>query len=337
MRALVTGATGFIGGHLVAALAAEGPGTRALVRPGTDATSLETLGVEVVRGDLADAPAICRAVAGCDVVYHLAGLTSTKPAGRRAYDAVNVMGTRNVARAALDAGVGRLVYGSSIGTFGAAFGRRPVNEMTPPRPDSVYRASKLAGEREVTAAARNGLPSVIARIGSTMGPGARHWLGLFGAVAERRVRRIGAGTNRIQPVHVTDVIAGLRRCGTVPGIEGGLFLLPGPEPITVGEFLERIAAAVGTTLPPRRLPGAPFRAWYRLGQLVVQRTGRAIPWGHRHKLFFADEWFDFSRTRSRLGYAPRISVVESIGQTAEWLRAEGLLPSASPIRARAVA
>jgi len=322
----VTGGTGFIGGHLITALVADGCTIRALVRQGTDAAPLVSRGVEVVQGDLADATALRLAATGCDVVYHLAGLTSTKHAPRNAYDVANVLGTRNVARAALDAGVGRLVYGSSIGTFGAAFGRRPVHEATPPRPDSTYRVSKFGGEREVTAAARDGLPAVIARIGSTMGPGGRHWLGLFRAVAEGRVRRIGAVRNRIQPVHVHDLIDGLRRCGAIPGIEGGLFLLPGPDPVTVGDFLERIAAAVGTRLPPGRLPGLPFRAWYRLGQQAILRTGRELPWGHRHKMFVADEWFDFSQTRSQLGYAPRITPVESIHQTAAWLRAEGLLP-----------
>ncbi|MFN2383425.1 MAG: NAD-dependent epimerase/dehydratase family protein [Gemmatimonadota bacterium] len=325
----MTGATGFIGGHLVRRLIEEGGGVRALVRPATAAAHLEALGVEVVRGDLADSAALRRAATGCDVVYHLAGVTSTKRPGRHALETANVAGTRNVARAALAAGVGRLVYGSSIGTFGAAFARSPVNETTPARPDSTYRVSKLRGEHAVTAAARDGLPAVVARIGSTMGPGARHWRGLFRAVAERRVRRIGALTNRIQPVHVADVIDGLRRCGTVPRIEGGLFLLVGPEPIRVGELLERIAAAVGTTLPAGRLPGAPFRAWYRLGQWAVQRTGREIPWGHRHKLFMGDEAVDFAGTRDRLGYAPRVTVVESIRQTAEWLRAEGLLPPVS--------
>jgi len=118
MKVLVTGATGFVGGHLAETLVGAGYEVKVLARPSSDMSLLKKLNVEIVQGDITDVAAVERAVSGCRHVYHLAAKTSHGRLSRKQYDMVNVKGTDNVARAAMKANVERLVYCSSGGIYG---------------------------------------------------------------------------------------------------------------------------------------------------------------------------------------------------------------------------
>ncbi|MEM6288747.1 MAG: NAD-dependent epimerase/dehydratase family protein, partial [Bacteroidota bacterium] len=136
MRVALTGAAGFIGGHLAGALAERGHGVRAVIRPGHDDVPLLRLGAEVSCADVRDADALATAFAGCDAVVHLAALTTRRRAAPADYEAVNVGGTRAVAGAASRVGAAHLVLGSTVGVYGrAASGEAP-------RPNTPYRRSK---------------------------------------------------------------------------------------------------------------------------------------------------------------------------------------------------
>ena len=176
MRALVTGASGFVGSAVVRELLREGVAVRALVRTTSPWLNLEGLAVEAAYGDLDDLDSLRRAVRGCDVVYHLAALYSTRAEDAARLYQVNVEGTRRLLQAAQEAGVGRFVHTSTIGTIGRPPGGRPATEEWPftgGAAASPYARSKAEGERLALAAAGEGFPVVVVNPCAPVGPGDR--------------------------------------------------------------------------------------------------------------------------------------------------------------------
>jgi len=169
----VTGAAGFVGCHVVRALLARGEIVRALVRPTSDLRNLDGLPVELVQGDLLDVSSVLGAMAGCDVVYHVAAFYSTRPEDARQMYLVNVQGTKLVCHAARRAGVRRLIHTSTIGTIG-----RPANGSLPDEETefnlwetaSHYARSKFLGELVALNMAAAGLPVVVVHPCAPVGP-----------------------------------------------------------------------------------------------------------------------------------------------------------------------
>ena len=173
MKALVTGASGFIGGSVVRELTRAGIQVREFVRRQSTLTTDEHRG-EPVRGDVRDLESVRRAVRGCDAVFHVAALyTFWSRESKHVYD-VNVQGTRNVLRAALEAGVKRVVYTSSVATIGAPAPGEVSNEESYPKPQALvghYKRSKYLAEQEAVALHREGLPVVIVNPSAPVGWG----------------------------------------------------------------------------------------------------------------------------------------------------------------------
>lgn len=323
MRALVTGATGFIGSHLAERLVEDGFAVTALARPVTDTSALESLGVEIVRGDLLDRTVMDKAARGCEQLYHLAVPRARTGLSKRAYYDVNVGGTRNVARAALAAGVRRVVYAGSAVPSGTN-SSVPIHERSKSDPDSAHRATKLAAERAIASFhAIAKLPVVTARLPRVLGPRCLAWVGLFQAIAAMRFRLIGSGMNWIHVAPVSDVVDGLRRCAETAHIDGESYVIAGREPVPVRDLMAMIAEELNVEVCPVRLPAAPFRAFRAFGAFMYQHFGLELPRSHRYEIFFADRRFDISKARDQLGYDPRVSVRECIQQTADWYREKG--------------
>ena len=136
MKVLVTGATGFVGSHLAEALIRDGYEVRALVRPTSSLARLKNLNIEIVNGDIRDFDAVTKAVKDCRQVYHLAAERAASRLSKNQYHSANVTGTENVARAALNAVVDRLIYAGGTGIYGI-IGNPPVNEETAPNPNRL--------------------------------------------------------------------------------------------------------------------------------------------------------------------------------------------------------
>ena len=174
MRALVTGATGFVGSAVARALAAAGWQIRVLVRHGSDRRNLQRLAVEVAVGDLTDVASLDCAVADCQALFHVAAdyrLGALKPA--QLYQ-TNVEGTGNILSAARRAGVARVVYTSSVATIGLPADGSPGNEATPAAlADMVghYKRSKYLAEQLVLDSAQTGVAAVIVNPSTPIGPG----------------------------------------------------------------------------------------------------------------------------------------------------------------------
>lgn len=164
MRALVTGATGFVGSAVVRELLADGVEVRALVRARSPLVNLEGLEVERVQGDLDDLASLRRALLGCDVVYHVAAFYSNRPEDAARLYQVNVEGTARLLVAARASGVSRFVHTSTIGTIGRPTGGGPATEdcgWPDLKSASHYARSKVQAEENALAAARDGFPVVV--------------------------------------------------------------------------------------------------------------------------------------------------------------------------------
>lgn len=328
MRFLVTGATGFIGRHLVERLIAAGEQVKALVRPAADATWLDAHGVEVIRGDIADADAVQRAAKNCGVLFHLAARTeSVGLLSRDDVRVANIQGTENVARAALCADVERLVFSSSVAVYGRIAKNRLIDETSETNPDSPYGESKVRGEQIVLAARKqSGLPVVVARIATVWGPGTTSWLGLFRSIASGRFRLIGNGMNHHHIADVSDIVEGLLLCGSKQGIEGRTYTLAGDESVPLRGLVEMIGEEVGVGRFPAPLPATPLYVYRSLDRLVVALTGHKLPRADRLAMFLGDRTFDISRAKQQLEYNPKVKTKDTIHRMAEWFRAQGHLP-----------
>jgi len=325
MNVLVTGATGFIGSHLVDRLLETGAHVRALVRPAADASRLNGLGVEVVRGDVSRVNDVERAVAGRELVYHLAKAPSGSPWS--ILERVNVTGAANVVRSAARAGVARVVHCSSTAVYGHCPGAALlVSEHTMEEPDTPYAWSKALGEK--AAQSHIGRVSlVIARITSVLGPRCFRWLSVFRSVASRRFRLIGRGDGRHHLADVSDVVGGLLLCANSPAADGRTYIIAGNEAITLRNLVQLITEELNVCGPSARaLPSVPFRGYLRLNQVAWEVAGTSLPRAGSIAFLLSDRVLDISRARQELGFEPRVDLRGTIQRTAGWYRTEGYLP-----------
>ena len=325
MRTLITGATGFIGSHLAATLAKSGRTVVALARPGSDTRQLKVAGAEIVTGDVSDAGSLARAVKGCVHVFHLAAARPANTRRASSYRTSNVDGTLALTRAALAAGATRIVFTSSVGVFGFS-DRRDVDEQTPARPDTPYRASKLAAERALLDLhRRERAPIVIARLSSVVGPGAKNWLPFCRAVVGPGFRLIGTGANRLQLGDVSDVVDGLRRCCETPDVEGEVFIISGADTMTIAEYVSVIQKAVAREAAVPRLPAAPFRALRRCASLCFRLGRMEVSRARRYDVFLEDVQFNIAKARRALNYHPCVPTSEAARRMVGWYLQQGLL------------
>jgi len=310
MRALVTGAGGFIGGHVVAALTASGAEVRAFDhRPPIAGVPAE---VEFVCGDVLDPDAVRRAVTGCDTVFHLAAVYSYARGDAALMRAVNVRGTRTVLDAALRGKHRRVVHTSSCATCGPARGR-PATERDLPEPRELavpYRRTKLEGERLALEAARGGAEVIVVNPTVPVGRGDLRPTPTGKMVADVAHGRARAYLARsaLNVVAVEDVALG-HLLALERGRSGERYLLGG-ENMTVREVFAVIARAAGLSAP--RWP-VPWTAAYGVARLA---DAALRPVGREPQLLVLDEVrtgrrphvFDDAKARTELGYVSRPAV-----------------------------
>ncbi len=325
MRALVTGATGFVGSHVVEALAARGDAVSVLARSAARAAPLERLGVTVALGTLDDAPSLAAAVRGADVVFHLAGLTAA--ASPADYQRVNAEGTRRLVEAARTARPAppRFVYVSTQAVLGPSAPGARVAEDAPCRPVTAYGRSKLAGEDAVRAAP--GVAWTIVRPSSVYGPRDREFLAMFRLARLGVAPVFGRGAQQLSLVCAPDLAEAIVRAGTTPAAAGRVYHAAHPETVTARELALAIGRAVGRrplVVPVPTAVAAPLVA--AIGALAAAR-GRPSTL-NRDKLaeFLAPSWLlDVGAAERDLGWRAALDVAEGTRRTAAWYRREGWL------------
>ncbi|HUR35526.1 MAG TPA: NAD-dependent epimerase/dehydratase family protein [Vicinamibacterales bacterium] len=324
MADLVTGATGFTGGHLARALVARGHRVRALVRDRKRAADLEAAGIEVVEGDLRDVAALDRAVAGVERVYHIAAMYREAGLPAETYRAVNALAVRDIVEAAARARVRRVVHCSTVGVHGDVE-HPPANEEAPLKPGDVYQETKLEGERLARQAGeRLGIEVTIARPTGIYGPGDRRLLKMFRGVARRRFPLLGDGNIYYHLTYIDDLCEGFRLCAEAPAGAGRTYILAGGEVTTLNELLRIVADVAGVQPPTLHLPVWPFWVAGAACEAVCAPLGLEPPLYRRRVDFYTkSRAFDISRARADLGYDPQVGLREGIRRTLDWYRAHG--------------
>ncbi len=309
MRTLVTGGSGYLGETVVRKLRARGDSVRVFDLVDNEDRATD---VEFVRGDIRDRGAVERALDGVNVVHHdVAQVPLAKD--REQFSSVNVEGTRVLLAAALRARVEKVLLVSSSAIYGVP-PRNPVDLDVQPNPREAYGAAKLAGERIAEEYGRRGLDISIVRPRTVLGHGR---LGIFQILFEwvrrgRPIYTLGDGSNRYQFVHADDLAEVCLRADRMPGPR--IFLGGTDRFGTMRELLDGLVAHAKTGSPVRALPFGPTR----LAMAATSRLGLS-PLGDYHTLMYGREmFFDVSRTKEILGWAPRYSNAEMIAESYDW-------------------
>jgi len=329
MTVLVTGATGCIGSHLVERLAARGDHVRALVRRSSDCSQLAELGVELAHGDMLDAESLRVATKGIDTVYHGAAVVGDWGIPGE-FDAVDGLGTAQLADAAVHNGVSRFVHLSSIAVYGLfrIRGRRvaedfPVNPR-PARWDDYGRA-KISGEEALRRHEQQGrIALTVLRPSMVYGPRDRAVLPRLARLLPKRQQiQVGSGRNLAHLIFADDVAAAAELAGSVDAAVGRTYNLDGPLDATQREMLDGFAELLGEPPPRVRLPLA---VAYSLAMLCegwgrLRRYSEAPPLTRMMVSAcggYAD--YDITRARDELGWTPKVSFSEGLERTRRWLR-----------------
>ncbi len=330
MKVLVTGATGFTGGHLARTLAGRGHEVRALVRPRSrarfDQSPLAAAGVRAVEGDLGDRASVTRAAEGVEVVYHIAATYREAGQPDSAYRAINVDGTRNLLEAARAGGARRLVHCSTGGVHGH-IAHAPANEDAPFNPGDIYQDTKLEAEQLARRFGQEaGFDVVVARPIGIYGPGDTRFLKMFRGLARGTFPMLGSGRAFYHLTYIDDLVEGFILCGTVPAAAGRTYILAGPRYTTLEELVALVARELGVEPPRIHWPVWPFWTAGLLCELVCVPLRIEPPLYRRRVDFYTkSRAFDTTRARTELGFAPRVDLAEGIHRTAEWYRREHLL------------
>ncbi|HWW29209.1 MAG TPA: hopanoid-associated sugar epimerase [Steroidobacteraceae bacterium] len=327
MKALVTGATGFVGAAVVRALLAAHWQVRALVRRGSVRSNLRSLDVEAVEGDLTDFDSLVRAAQGCAGLFHAAADYRLGARDPSQLYRNNVDGTRNMLTAARRAGVQRIVYTSSVATIGIPPDGAPGDERTPVALENMighYKRSKYLAEEVVREAAREAASVVIVSPSTPVGPGdvkpTPTGQLVLDAAAGRMPAYVDTGLN---VVHVDDVAAG-HLLAYERGEAGERYILGGQD-MTLREILEVIAALVGRQPPRVRLPYGVVLPIAYLAEGYAKlsgRSGRITLEGvrmSRKRMFFSS-----AKAVRELGYRWR-PPAEAFEDAIRWFRERGEL------------
>jgi dihydroflavonol-4-reductase len=322
---LVTGATGFVGSAVVRALLAAGHSVRVLARPGSDRRNLAGLNVRLAEGSLEDSASLQAAVADCRFLFHVAADYRLWVRDPAAMLHTNVDGTRSLMRAALAAGVSRIVYTSSVATLGHRQ-EGPADETTPSGLEDMtgpYKRSKFLAEEEVQRMIREeGLPAVIVNPSTPIGPGDIKPTPTGRLIVEAASGKVPAYVDTgLNVVHVDDVAAG-HLLALEKGKIGERYVLGGDN-LLLAEILATIARTVGRRPPVVKLPRLPLyplalaaEAWGRLSGVEPFLTLDGL------KMAKWRMWFSSAKAERDLGYRHR-PAEQAITDAIGWFRDNG--------------
>jgi nucleoside-diphosphate-sugar epimerase len=328
MKALVTGATGFTGGHLAKRLEGEGYEVRAVVLRSeiNSQPSLTESSVEVVEGDLKDIDSLRRATQDVDVVFHIAALYREAGLPDSEYWEVNAKGTERLLQASRENGVKRFVHCSTVGVLGS-IKNPPADETCPYAPGDVYQRSKLAGElAAIHYGDEYGFPVSIVRPAAIYGEGDDRFLKLFRMISRKRAIMLGDGKTLYHLVHVDDLVTGFLLASQVDEAVHETFIIAGEKHVTLQELFRMIADSLGVPLKQINLPVGPVNVVAALVEKTFPVFGIEPPIYRRRVHFYTKHRaFDISKAKRILGYKPAVSLEEGIERTKRWYREQKLL------------
>lgn len=322
MKAMVTGATGFVGSHLADALRRRGDEVTVLARSAGKAETLASLGLRVIIGDLHDSGALRRAVEGQDVIFHVAGLVAAE--NEAEFIRANRDGTARVVEAAARDGRPRFLLVSSMAAAGPASPGRPLVGGEPPKPVTAYGRSKLAAEVVVSG---SGLPWTIVRPPTVYGPRDREVLKLFRLARFGVAPVFGDGSQELSAIHAADLARALLAACESHVTTGKTYYACHPEVFTSAGFVRAIAAAMGRRVAVVGVPrfiGRMVLAVTEIGARLARRP--TILTTDKANEFFQAAWTGDPAPLTRdTGWNAEHDLRTGLADTYQWYRSAGWL------------
>ncbi len=326
MTALVTGASGFIGSHLVEHLLQKNIAVRVLLRKTSSRAWLKDLQIEEVVGDLFTGEVLREAVQGVDYIYHSAGLTKAKTS--QEYYRANTEGTKNLLAAAMEQTpqLKRFVLVSSQTAAGPSHGRTPITEDDPPHPITTYGKSKLQAEREcLDAAAR--LPVTIVRPPAVFGPRDKDIFEFFNTFGKGLQPIVGFSEKYVSLVHVKDLVRGTVLAGESETARGKTYFISSRDVYGWKEVGETTRRVMGKNAMRLRIPEFGVYAISAVAEFFSLFSSKpALINLEKARDMVQDYWTcDSSRARRDFGYEQEIGLEEGIRNTVQWYREQNWL------------
>ncbi len=330
MQVLVTGASGFVGKHLVKQLVEAGHTVYSFVRKSSRIEELERLRTTLVYGDICEISAIeeiFRQHPEIDTVFHLASLLTPVSVNDDVYWNINYQGTKNLLDVCQQARLRAYIHCSTVGVIGP-LPHIPADETSRCAPDSNYGTSKYQAELLALEYHRNSdLPVTVVRPAWIYGPGDRRTFTFFRMVAKGRFFIIGDGQTQLSPVYIDDVVQGLILCAEqIEKSCGEIFIVSGAESVTLETLATTIAQASNSSILPFRVPGGVAHIGAIVCEKLCKPFGVEPPIHHRRlDFFFRDQAFDISKIQQILGFRPQVDVSVGVKQTITWYKEHGWL------------
>jgi nucleoside-diphosphate-sugar epimerase len=326
VKNLVTGGSGFLGSHLVKTLVESGQTVRVLVRPTSEISHLNSLGVELFTGDLLDGQSMRTAIDGVERVYHCAAL-ATDWGSRKAYYAANVTGVHNLLELAREARLDRFVHISTTDVYG--FPDYPADETAPFHYRGwPYGDTKIEGEKLVWAYHRQyDLPVTIVRPATIYGPRSTALVQEMAELLKSgSMIHIGSGRKPAGLAYVANVVKAIVLAGEHENSLGQAYNITDDSDVTWPQFVNRMAKIVGAPSPRITLP---YRLAYLSGWTfekaygVLRIESRPLLTRLAAELFGTSQGFSVNKARRELGYEPAIDFEEGMRRVAMWLHQKG--------------
>jgi len=322
MKAFVTGASGFIGTHLVENLHQNNWQVSIFLHR---QRMSEENKYGIFRGNVLDLECLREALQGTDVLFHLAAALGSSLIGEKEFFRINVEGTDTVLRAAREAGVKRIIHFSSAGVLGSIKENKPAGEDSIPAPISVYDKTKLEGERIALRYAQEGMDIVVVRPGWVYGPGDRRTFKLINAIAKKRFLLVTKGTARQTPVFIEDLINGVLICVS-EGQRGEIYHLAGSEVLTIKDIVSVIGDAAGVKIPSLTLPLSPVKLAAVSLEKVFALFKREAPLTEGKLSFFIHpKPLSIKKAKRELKYKPSTKFKKGMEETISWYKRRGWL------------
>lgn len=327
MKACVTGGTGFTGAALVQRLLDMGHEVVALDKqPGIAMESLKANGAQILLGSVTDEAIVKQAVAGCEVVFHLAAAFRELDVPDSVYKDVNVAGTRIVAQAALDAGARKLVYCSTQGVHGH-IENPPGDESSPIEPADYYQQTKYEGELELPPFAEQGLEYTIIRPTAIYGPGdPGRFVMIYRRVKKGTFPMFGSGQTFYHPVYIDNLVDAFILV-MAPGVGASqAYIIADEEYFSLQELVSRVGRAIDVDVKIPHFPIWPLIVAGHICEKACKPFRIAPPIFPRRVDWFRQvRAFRIDKAKRELGYVPKVGIDEGLRRTGEWYSKEGYI------------
>lgn len=328
MKALVTGGTGFAGGHLVKKLSGLGHEVRVLARKTSIVDNIDLPGVETVCGDVTQRDSVFAAVKGMDRVFHIAAAYRQANLTQKDFWDTNYQGTKNIIDACVEYKTKRLIHCSTIGLV-SSVKNPPADETTALCPGDAYQESKCAAELDVINLSKEkGLAATIIRPCAIYGPGDRRLLKMFKMIAKKRFLFFGNGKAYFHMVYIDDLVDAFLLASEKKEAIGEVFIIGGEKYVPLNELAALIADEFDVPVPKLHLPYLPFEAAAVIVEALYKflKIKKEPPIYKRRMAFFKkSRAFSIEKAKKLLGYEPKVDLKTGIHMTAEWYLNNGFI------------